>query len=304
MLGATGFIGSWATRALVADGHEVRAIVRPESDTWRIDPIAALTTERVDAAAWPEAIAANPPETLLSLDWEGVSANERDVDSVQQRNIGRQSALYSAALGAGTRRIVGTGSQAEFGPVDGPIDDDREASPTTAYGRAKTAAHAALAEATAASNVQHVWARVFSVFGPLETGEWLLPKITRAATSGEPFAMSSATQPWSYLFAPDAGRALALLATHPRAQDAVNVGHPEAPPLRPFVERFAAAINAQLRFGETVRPGIEPRVSRLSALGWEPLWTSREAIAMTAAWFRGDGVADPFSVGVTLPLQR
>ena len=303
VLGATGFLGSWAARALIADGHEVRALVRPDSDSWRIDTIHGLEKQRLNAATWPAVLASDPPHTLLSLDWEGVAARERDDDDVQARNLSRQATLYAAALNGGTQRIVGTGSQAEFGPVDGPIDEDRDPSPQTAYGRAKVSAHAALADAAAAAGAEHVWARVFSVFGPLETGDWLLPKITTAGATGEPLSMSSATQPWSYLFAADAGRALAVLATNPAAAGTYNVAHPIAPPLRESAEPLATALGAELRFGEVAGAGLEPRVSRLLELGWEPLWASDRAFGETAAWFRGETLADPLIAGATLPTS-
>lgn len=304
VLGATGFLGSWATRALLADGHQVQAIVRPGSRTWRIDTLPGLEISRVSPDEWPAELANHPPESLLSLDWDGVTAAQRQDDHLQLANLSRQAALHAAALSAGTARIVGVGSQAEFGPVDGRIDDDRTPAPTTAYGRAKTMAREALETASEAAGAQHVWARVFSVFGPLETGPWLLPSISRAAATNQPFDLSSASQPWSYLFAADAGRALATLAIHPRASGSINVGHPEAPPLRESAELFAAARGAELRFGSMPGIGIQPGVDRLIRLGWAPQWQSDRAFDTTAAWLRGEPVPDPLVTGQQLPLER
>jgi UDP-glucose 4-epimerase len=304
VLGATGFIGAWTARALVAAGHEVIATVRDSSSTWRIDGVAGLAVIRADAETWPATIAHQAPEVLLSLDWQGVSAAERDDDRVQRRNLPRQAAVVSAALDSGTRRIIGVGSQAELGAVDGVIEEDRAAQPLTAYGRAKVDARSALVEATTAVGAEQVWARVFSVFGPLEQGAWLLPGIARAAAAGAPYAMSSGTQPWSYLYAADAARAIATLATHPGASGDYAIAHPSAPPLRDSAQLFADAVGADLQFGDTAGMGLQPRVTRLVELGWQPQWLAADAFAATAAWFRGEPVADPFAAGRSLPLER
>ena len=39
MSGAAGFLGANLVRRLIADGHEVSAILQPTTDTWRLDDI-------------------------------------------------------------------------------------------------------------------------------------------------------------------------------------------------------------------------------------------------------------------------
>lgn len=301
MLGATGFIGSWVTRALVAAGADVTAITRPASDTWRLDGLPGVTLVR--AGDVPGAIRDLAPESLVCLDWSGVSANERDDEAVQNENVSRQAAVVDAALSSGTQCVIGAGSQAEFGAVDGVIGEDRQPAPTTAYGRAKVAASAALAEAAAASGTRWVWARVFSVFGPLETGPWLLPSLSRAATAGEPFRTTSGTQPWSYLYAADAGRAFAELALNPTAGGTFNLAHPVARPLRESINTFASALpeHPVVEFGEAPGHGLEANVTRLEELGWTPTTELDAALATTARWLRGQSVPDPLVPGMTLP---
>lgn len=302
VLGATGFIGAWAVRALVACGHDVTALARTQSDTWRIDSVPDLRIVRAASTDWPAAFSTLRPEALLSLDWIGVSAADRN-DDVQMQNLPRQAELVRAALAAGTTRIVGVGSQAEYGPVEGRTREDRAPSPTTAYGRAKVAASTSLAEACDAADAEWCWARVFSVFGPLETGNWLLPSIARAAAKGDTLELSSGAQPWNYLFAADAGTALSEIISNPAASGTYNVGHPEAPPLRESVELFAVALGAAdvPHFGTAPGAPLQADTSRLQGLGWEPAWPAEKALATTAQWFRGEAVTDPFFAHIVLP---
>lgn len=232
------------------------------------------------------------PEVVLSLDWQGVSASERDDDAAQSPNLGRQAGLISASTAAGARRFVGTGSQAEYGSLTGRVAESHPLKPLSAYGRAKAIAGEQLAN----SGLEWAWARIFSVFGPLETGAWLLPTIARAAASGDHIALSSGTQRWSYLFAADAARALTELVTQPAASGVYNVGHPDAPPLRESVAAFSEALGAEklVVYGDEPGTPLEPDTSRLQSLGWSPQWTASRAMTVTAEWFRGAAVPDPF----------
>ena len=73
--GSTGFVGSYLIRELLDRGHYVGAIIRPESDAWRISEV----RERVrfivgsldDISALRSAIAAFEPDAIAHLAWWG-----------------------------------------------------------------------------------------------------------------------------------------------------------------------------------------------------------------------------------------
>jgi nucleoside-diphosphate-sugar epimerase len=155
-----------------------------------------------------------------------------------------------------------------------------------------------------------VWARVFSVYGPLDNSGTLLAAIAGRFRSNEDMDLSSGQQRWSYLYATDAGAALATLATDPRAAGIVNVGHPIAPPLRELVEEFAGnfATTARLNFAAAADPAtisnLDPATDRLTTLGWRPETTTAEGLAFTARWLKGEPVDEPWKSGARIPAPR
>lgn len=296
--GASGFLGAWLVRALAAAGHHTTAIVR-DPHSWRLRGVTGVEVLRGEPADWPQLAAATAPDTVMLLDWDGVNAASRIDDARQQSNLARWEALTRAVLVTGASRIIGLGSQAEFGPRSDTMLDDDPVSPQTAYGRAKSAAHGMLDDLTRAAGARAVWARVFSVYGPLDNEGVLLAGLYDARAGAVAVPLSSGAQDWSYLYASDAARALASLASHPDAPSACNIAHPESPPLRDIVEAFAARIGeVTLDFG--ARPdapgGAQLRAStaRLNELGWQPSVELDEGLARTADWLRGRPVADPF----------
>lgn len=305
--GASGFLGAWTARALLAAGHRVTALVRAEAP-WRLHGVDGIEVVTADPADWPASIAAHRPDVLLLLDWAGVDGASRDSDA-QWANLDRHRAMIDAAVAGGVGRIVASGSQAEYGPRTDRIAEDAPAAPVTEYGRAKVAALVQLAERADDAGIEWVWARVFSVYGPLDNEGMLLQKVSDALRSGDELALSSGEQAWSYLYAADAGRALAHLARPATAPSGiVNVGHPEAPRLRDTIERFAADVGGTgtLRFGAAGTAAIarlDPDMTRLAAAGWRPEVDLASGLAATAAWLRGDDVADPLAPGRTLPRR-
>ena len=122
--GATGFIGSAVARRLLAEGFELRALVRPGSDTRNL---AGLDVEARPGALEDEASLARALAGCTAL--FHVAADYRlwvrDPAAMHRANVDGTVALMRAALAAGIRRIVYTSSVAALGlPSDGGSADE------------------------------------------------------------------------------------------------------------------------------------------------------------------------------------
>ncbi len=296
--GASGFLGAWAVRALAASGHDTTAVVR-ERAPWRLQGVDGVTVAHGDPDSWPELAAGARPEAVLLLDWAGVGARSRYDEELQQSNLVRWEAVVNAVLASGATRLIGLGSQAEFGPQRDIIADDAPEAPVTPYGRAKVEAADLLERLSQEAGALSVWARVFSVYGPLDNEGVLLAQVSDASVAGRAVPLTSARHAWSYLYAADAAMALALLAEHSDPPDRCNVAHPDAPALRHIVDAFADnLVGTQLEYGALPDAAggaqLRARTTRLSALGWEPKTSLFEGLARTADWLLGGVVDDPF----------
>lgn len=309
ILGASGFLGSWCVRALLAQGHEVEVISMRRQPGWRIDGVPGFSFTHSELESWATEIERSGADTVISLDWEGVGGAHRDQESVQTGNLARLSTVVAASVRAGVKRFVGVGSQAEYGRTRGVVDEEASLNPTTAYGRAKVEGLRSLQRLADLGGMEWAWARVFSVYGPLEGDGWLFPAIADSFREARAISLTRAEQSWSYLYAADAAHALMALATHPGARGAYNVGSGNAPPLRQSIETFSRSLGAGglLRFGAKAEGGIpvelRPDVSRLESLGWREQTVLDRGLRVTAQWMTGHPVADPFALARLLPSR-
>lgn len=250
-----------------------------------------------------EVVAAARGDVLVTADWSGVASGSRE-DDAQWANVARHRALIDAAIESGARRIVGLGSQAEYARQERPIAEDDPLGPGTVYGGAKVAAAEQLESVCRTAGVEWAWARVFSVYGPLDNDGVVLERVATALLGGSALTLSSGEQAWSMLFASDAGRAIEAVAHPGAATGPVNVAHPEAPRLRESIERFAAMFDnsGALEFGATAGPSLQADTARLESLGWAPAIEHADGLRLAAEWYRGKTVADPLT-GAVLPAR-
>lgn len=141
--GATGHLGAAVVRAALRDGHEVRVLVRPTSDTRGIDglPVERVAGDLLDA----DSVRAACDGCGLVLHVAAVHRNwaPRDEDILDPAVLGTENVLR-AAKAAGVRRVVITSSNAAVGYGDDParpLDETSwNAAPHAVYIRAKTLA--------------------------------------------------------------------------------------------------------------------------------------------------------------------
>jgi dihydroflavonol-4-reductase len=168
--GATGFVGSAVTRALLAAGHGVRALARPGSDRSNLDGLAVEIREGrlEDSGSLARAV-----EGCTAL--FHVAADYRlwvpDPAAMLRTNVEGTRALMRAALAAGVQRIVYTSSVAALGlAADGTSADETTpvqlADMVGPYKRSKFLAEQVVAEMIGESKLPAVIVNPSTPIGP------------------------------------------------------------------------------------------------------------------------------------------
>jgi dihydroflavonol-4-reductase len=123
--GATGFVGAAVARALLADGWEVRALVRAGSDrsNLRALPLEAAVGDLTDPKSLDRAAAACAAVFHVAADYR---LGAPDPSELYRANVEGTRNLLTAALKARVERVVYTSSVATIGiPADGTPGDER-----------------------------------------------------------------------------------------------------------------------------------------------------------------------------------
>jgi UDP-glucose 4-epimerase len=298
--GGSGFIGARVVRQLIEAGRDVVLLLRPASDTRRIDDVLArCTVVRGDLARLHETRAALErlaPTAVLHLAWDGVRGADRN-GAMQMQNVCQAIDLYHLTEAIGCRRFVGLGSQAEYGPLAGRISEGAPTRPTTVYGAAKLAACLLLERRSAASDRPFAWLRLFSSYGPDDDPSWLVPYLIRTLLAGGKPSLTRAEQIWDYLHVDDVAAAIVSVLDS-GARGVFNLASGRGRPLREIVTLVRDAIDPllPLGFGEIeYRPDqvmhLEGDISALMATtGWVPRMTLEHGIASTVSWYRNESL--------------
>lgn len=285
--GATGFLGSWICRVL-ANRFDVVALVRPNSNIYRLEGISPIVISKVAETHWGSFLESSNAHAWLSLDWHGVSNVDRN-EEFQKNNVDRLDSLCSKVKSIPI--IVGTGSQAELGPINDLISEELPDAPTTKYGEAKVSARKVMKSHAEAFGSKFVWARIFSTYGALDSNDWLIPATIDSLIKGQRMPLTRGDQEWSYLHAYDLARAFEAIITETDLHGIVNVGNPETVQIRKVAQLIGRKLGREdlLGFGEVeYRPDqvmkLAPRCESLIKHGWEPRIALEDGISHLIKW--------------------
>lgn len=278
--GSGGFVGRPAVEALRRQGFDVHGLTSSEVDL-------------LDSSRSAAVVGSLQPTHLLHLAWyteHGLywssPMNDRWVEASMQ--------LFRAFIHAGGKRIIGVGTCAEYdwsGP--GILAEGRTPIvPSTLYGRAKARLHEMLDSLCQETGVEHVWARLFFLYGPREAPQRFVPSIIRSLLRNERAICRNGGLQRDFLYVEDAGAALAALADHDGTVGAVNVGSGDSMLLSTMASSIAAKLGMlnQLRVDEaatTEPPRIVADVHRLTTtVRFHPAVGLDEGLERTIAWWR------------------
>ncbi|KMO21745.1 NAD-dependent epimerase/dehydratase family protein [Methylobacterium platani] len=288
ILGGAGFVGLNLARTLLARGRGVRLLDRapPPPPLLRAlggapDALDLDLGDVTDPAYLGAAIRPGTDAVVIASAITADAAREAaDPGAILAVNLASMVPILEACRRAGVRRVVNLSSAAAYGAADASaLSEDLATRPESLYAVTKFASEAVLARLCGPWGLDGVSVRLSAVFGPFEraTGlrDTLSPQaqIWAALEAGTP-ALLPRPGRRDWLYAPDAGEAVARLIEAPRLRYPLyNVSSPAIWPVLAWGERLArAAPGSVCRLAE---PGETPTIALHGDRDRPPLSTAR-----------------------------
>lgn len=319
--GATGLLGSHLAAELRAEGHEVVALVRSESDT-RFLEARGCTLVEGDVRSEPDDLAPLMEGCSHVVHGAGLVYEGGEWPKIRGVNVdGTRNVLRGAAL-AGVGHAVHLSSVAVYGSVDGPVDEsvpiDTPIPPDDLYARSKREAE------EVARGIEEKWGLPVTVVRPAavygERDRLMIPAVADILRLPVTPLFGSADNTLPVVYAGNVAVAVRLCLEARRGGETFDVGHDHVLTQRGLFELLAEGLGRRPRFlrlpATLVRgvtrtlavlgvgtPGAKhlpiDRVARLALgenpypshriraeLGWTPPHRHEEALPRAGAWFR------------------
>lgn len=215
LTGATGFVGSHLARLLVREGCEVFAVVRENSNLWRINDIVQnlhlvrcnlLAYENLDAH-----LKKIKPEMCIHLAWYAVPGKYLGAED-NMTSLAASLHLVSSLKKADCRRFVGVGTCFEYDTSLGQLSETSPTRPDSLYAASKLALQTVLKQFGDASGMQIAWPRLFYQYGPFEDERRLVPSVISSLLRNQGVNTTKGEQIRDYLHIEDVASAIWAIA--------------------------------------------------------------------------------------------
>lgn len=293
--GPTGAIGISLIQKCIESNKEVLAICSEKSK--RIDRIPKsplVNIIKCDLSNLEHLHINGEYDIFYHLAWDGTVGNLRNDMYLQNLNVKYTLDAVNLAKRANCRRFIGAGSQAEYGRKNEIISPATSTVPENGYGIAKLCAgHMSRLECEKI-DVEHIWVRIFSVYGPYDGEKSMIISTIRKLLIGEATKFTKCEQKWDYLYSSDAAEALLLLGEGGKSGAVYCLGSGKSMPLKEFVYKIKEIIDSDAELGIGEIPYGDKQVMNLCVdisaihedVGFVPKTSFEDGILNTIKWCR------------------
>ncbi len=298
--GAGGFIGSNLARRFLVEGARVTAVVRPGSEPWRLADILhrldLVVADVTDHTAVRTSIGNRSPEIVfhLAITYGHPQTSDQRLAQLHTSVLGT-FAVIEACLEAGVPRLVHLGSSTEYRAADAPMDESVPLEPRSFRGMAKAQASHLVGYYARALGLPACILRPFSVYGPWEAMDRLIPRLLCAGLTGQEVALTDPGFRHDFVFVDDVVEAAMAAALRELAPgQALNIGTGQDYSNEEVAGLVAELVGRPLKVKLGAHPPspvdrshwrADPSAAR-RLLGWEPRYTLREGLRVHLEWMR------------------
>jgi nucleoside-diphosphate-sugar epimerase len=285
--GATGFIGSYVTRALATRDMEVYAATLPGANRERLQALAAgvdvLEGDLSDVRWTREMVSSLRPETVIHLAWYAEPGAYLRAVPENMGSLRGGINLLQALVAEGTcRRVVLAGTCLENVTTPHP----------PIYAAAKAAQHA-LAMGLRTGSLTIACAHIHYLYGPWEDARRAIPSVIRSLLHDTPIDVTAGTQARDYLHVEDVAGALCAVAES-ELTGRIDICTGQPIHLREVFEEIGRVVGKPelIRIGgradaESVDWPSTGDAMPLLQTGWQPNYSLSQGIQQTADWWSG-----------------
>ncbi len=293
LTGATGFIGSHVARQLVSEGHEVHALVRPQSDRWRIADIqSALHFHAADLLHPPFTIPHEPFPICIHLAWYVEPGKYLDAE-LNDKYSSAGLRLGTLLSSWGCRRMVAAGTCFEYDTDLGTLTESSPTKPRSRYAQSKLTLFRELTTLCEKTDMQFAWTRFFYQYGPGEDSRRLVPTVINALLQGKPAKLTPGEQVRDFLHVEDVATAVCAVARS-QLTGAVNIGSGQPVTVGEIARKIGDVLGKPelVKLGAQAYPPGEPmRIvadnTRLrQEIGWQPRFDLDAGLRQTIDWWK------------------
>lgn len=303
--GVAGFLGSHIAERMLADGHHVAGIDSLIGGDMDNVPSGVEFT-KMDCHKLPHAPAIMQGVDVVyhcaALAYEGLSVFSPY--TVTESIIGASTAVFSAAIKAGVRRIVHCSSMARYGSVVTPFREEFECKPQDPYGIAKLATEQMLRNLCEVHGVEFVISVPHNIIGPRQKYDDPFRNVAaimmnRMLQGKQPIIYGDGTQKRCFSFVSDCVSCLVKMGLENGALgEVINIGPDEQPiSINKLSRHVAVATNFMIMLEPIYMPGRPQEVKvalcssekARSLLGYETKTTLDQGLLIMADWMRHRG---------------
>lgn len=296
--GACGFVGSHLARRLVQLGAclTILDLKQPSPDLEKfigIHRFIDFDLTQYDSAV--ERIVASAPDMVIHVAAYGVHSRDRDLELALAVNVAGSIAVVDGAAKARAERIIQIGTSHEYGSSKDPIAEDYCPNPQGTYGATKAAGMIMGRSRAQELGTRWLGLRPFTVYGPGDQEDKLIPYMISNATSGRPVVTTRGDQIRDFIYIDDLVEGIALAAVCDlQSGDFLNLGSGQAVRLGTLFELIQRYFpEADLQIGGRPKRhddiGIQVACTtkmKLALNNWTPSYSLNDGLQKTIEMFR------------------